>query len=102
MQNNTDYDDEDEISREVLLQNLKKIGAISLQEYFCEDNNIPELTQISSPPSAAMSAERPTEVANHNSIARLHQACQKAFGNSNALKYEFIQDDGPQSSTISL
>ena len=34
-------------------------------------------------------------------ITQLHQACQRAFGRTDVLKYEFIEVDGPSGKSLS-
>ena len=63
-----------------ITKNLADIGAIALDDYL--DGHCP------APPTA------PDE---GNAVTRLHQACQHAFRNTDALKFEFVEQTGSRS-----
>lgn len=93
-------DDDDKgwgIARE-MYDNLAKIGAISLQQYlYGVTTSGSENIGPSSSPVPSTSTARPAESTHLNAIARLNQACQRAFGNTDTLKYEFIEENGQKS-----
>ncbi|KIJ67229.1 hypothetical protein HYDPIDRAFT_107958 [Hydnomerulius pinastri MD-312] len=96
-------------------RNLLNIGGLSLDEYLY--GSISGSTK-SSFNTATRAVERPlsplpvtslpevlpstgtakaTETVNVNAVTRLHQTCQRVFGNTDALKFEFIEENGPKS-----
>lgn len=97
--------------------NLQQMGCISLDRFLSsssdadfEDIHYIEvkpatvtqtplpLPQISIPieqPSDASSEPQSSAVKMQN-VARLHQACQRAFGGSEGLKFDYIQENGSQ------
>ena len=97
-------------------RNLKQIGSISL-ESFLSDNMAdkpnpfrviatPQTQDHPPPPSEPHPAlpltdSRPGRtqkpVNNERQVLRLQTACRLAFGNINALNYEFLEEKGPHS-----
>lgn len=65
--------------------NLADIGAISLDDYLSDGHRLaaPHASHFLAPASEP--------------VTRLHQACQRAFRNTDALKFEFIERDGSKS-----
>ena len=48
---------------------------------------LPQVVQPDASPSSAVKVQY---------VARLHQACQRAFGGAQALKFDFIEQNGPK------
>ncbi|KAH0835651.1 hypothetical protein J3R83DRAFT_9402 [Lanmaoa asiatica] len=67
-----------------IAENLANIGAISLHDYL--DGQGP-----AAPHPPPTSGSTPID---GNVVTRLHQACQRAFRNTDALKFEFIEQSG--------
>jgi len=89
---------------DVVSQNMARIGAISMQQYLYGDSipgpntNTPSPSPVPVPSSVApASTTRPAESTHLNAIARLNQACQRVFGNTDVLRYEFIEENGQKS-----
>ncbi|KIK81641.1 hypothetical protein PAXRUDRAFT_832706 [Paxillus rubicundulus Ve08.2h10] len=93
---------------DIVSRNLADLGGLSLDEYLYGDTNssftpaphvhqraiLPpplSLPEISPPPPA-----KATETVNVNAVTRLHQTCQRVFGNTDALEFEFIEQNGPR------
>lgn len=64
----------------MLQQNLADIGAVSLEDY---------LAGIQPQPARVLATAG--EPADSSAVTQLHQACQRAFRNTDALKFEFIE-----------
>lgn len=89
---------------DVVSQNMARIGAISMQQYLYGDSIPGPNTNAPSPPPvpvpspvAPASTARLTESTHLSAIARLNQACQRAFGTTDVLRYEFIEENGQKS-----
>ncbi|KAH7886679.1 hypothetical protein F5I97DRAFT_1025287 [Phlebopus sp. FC_14] len=92
---------------DAVTRNLLDIGCISVQEYLYGSPKPVPVTTFSaaglalSPPVPDMlpstSAAKPTETVNVNAVSQLHQTCQRVFGSTDALKFEFVEEKGPRS-----
>jgi hypothetical protein len=100
-------------------RNLKQIGSISL-ENFLSDNMAdkpnpsraiatPQTRDRPTPPSEphpvlSLTDSRPGRtqkpVNNKQQVLRLQTACRLAFGNIDALNYEFLEENGPHSTIL--
>ena len=72
-----------------IARNLADIGAIAFEDYL--DGHSPAPSQT--PASAG-------ELVDGNAVSQLHQACQRAFRNTDALKFEFIEQTGSRSEPL--
>ncbi|KAF8840465.1 hypothetical protein BDN67DRAFT_644579 [Paxillus ammoniavirescens] len=93
---------------DIVSRNLADLGGLSLDEYLYGDTNssfappthVPQ--RAASPPPISLPEVSPpapakaTETVNVNAVTRLHQTCQRVFGNTNALEFEFIEQNGPR------
>ncbi|KAL4062794.1 hypothetical protein V8B97DRAFT_1994013 [Scleroderma yunnanense] len=84
---------------DVVSHNLSRIGAIPLHQYLHGDTMFDQTSAPSPPPAPvpSPSTARSTESTHQNAITRLNQTCQHTFGNTDALKYEFIEENGQKS-----
>jgi hypothetical protein len=113
-----DHDDS-ERPFEMVSENLLEMGALSTDEYLhssLADSRIhdtPELVlEMPQRPSPTPSPEPFAPVGDDHSndpispssrmqtVARLHQTCQRAFGSTDALKFEFLEENGANSKYI--
>lgn len=79
-----------------IAKNLANIGAVSFEDYL--DSQGPAAPHLQLAPSQVSTpASEPNGV---NAITRLHQACQRAFRNTDALKFEFIEQSGSRSEPL--
>jgi hypothetical protein len=100
--------------------NLQQIGCISIDRYLSSNSDAdfedihyievkpvvanlpPSLPELLPPvgdlpnPADASVAEPQSSAIKMQNVARLHQACQRAFGGSEGLKFEYIQEGGAQ------
>lgn len=74
-----------------IAKNLADIGAISFEDYL--DGQCPPPPAPAQVPSAASEPDG-------NAVTRLYQACQSAFRNTDALKFEFIEQTGSRSELL--
>ncbi|KAF9221084.1 hypothetical protein BS17DRAFT_785885 [Gyrodon lividus] len=93
---------------DIVSRNLDSLGGLSLDEYLYGNTNsgLAPTSTIHTPEPAAspppvsfpkVSSPSPpevTETINVNAVTRLHQTCQRVSGNTNALKFEFIEQNG--------
>lgn len=99
---------------DIVSQNFAKIGLLTLDQFLNAPADIDDCDRpynyhdgSPSPPPAPKSKEEDASskpiAADANAsnkmacITQLHQACQRAFGKTDALNYEFIEVDGPNS-----
>lgn len=75
-----------------IARNLADIGAISFEDYLDDQCPAPHLQ--------AAQSHSASEPADANAVTRLHQACQYAFRNTDALKFEFIEQTGSGSELV--
>lgn len=109
---------------DVVSRNLRALGALSLDEFHHGSVAETDLAEISyripevastSPvnPSQSQDSSRSSlgtesqeELAEKSmsnyAVARLHETCQRVFGNANALKFEFLEENGPLSAFLNL
>lgn len=95
---------------DLVSQNLKAIGAIPIHAFLNasfsgssahETSCRPDLPSSKfpspppTPPHTAPNTPPPTNMTQN--VVRLHQTCQRAFGTSGALKFEVLEEDGPDS-----
>ncbi|KAF9242819.1 hypothetical protein BU15DRAFT_72469 [Melanogaster broomeanus] len=94
---------------DIVSRNLASLGGLSLDEYLYggTDTGLSPTTHAperdASPLSAALPEISPTpplakatETVSVSAVARLHQTCQRVFGNADALKFEYIEQNGPR------
>lgn len=98
----------------VVSQNLAKIGALTIEQFLKAPPEIDDFDVVNDTDEAKDVSPAPTNsildlVSNQQvqqnmdkSIGLLHQTCQRAFGTSEALKFEFIELDGPSSECRTL
>ncbi|KAI6144341.1 hypothetical protein BKA82DRAFT_1003728 [Pisolithus tinctorius] len=103
------YDSVDlEISQatfDAVFQKLTELGALSLHQYLHDSDSstgISSTTDLSLYPSASTlslptSPTKSSEHARHNAVSRLNEICQRVFGNTDPLRYEFLEENGPKS-----
>jgi hypothetical protein len=72
-----------------IAKDLADIGAISFEDYIDGQCPAPQPAPAQVPPSASEP--------DGNAVTRLYQACQCAFRNTDALKFEFIEQTGSRS-----
>lgn len=83
---------------DAVFQKLTELGAISLHQYLQGDTNIDSFgmsstTNLPSYPSTTP----PTKYPRHDAVSRLNATCQRVFGNTDPLRYEFVEENGPKS-----
>jgi hypothetical protein len=98
-------------------QNLRELGSLSIDRYLSASSSellatdfaqptTPE-TSIASPitkphalpatlPQVNQPVAVPSPAVKMQHVARLHQACQHAFGGGQALKFDFMEENGPK------
>ncbi|KAF8237288.1 hypothetical protein L208DRAFT_1457291 [Tricholoma matsutake] len=102
---------------DLVSQNLQELGALSIDRYLSASDSdllVPDYTQptpgrtntppIAKPdaaPAALLRVKQPDAapgpVLTMQHVARLHQACLRAFGGGEALKFVFVEENGTQS-----
>jgi len=110
----SDIDDDNDARPvfEVFFQNLPKIGAMTIEQLlrspsdiddFDTPYHVQEIRDTSPTPPSPLS---PTELKQPikldgppkmECVAQLHHACQRAFRKTDMLKFEYIEEDGPNS-----
>jgi len=103
---------------ELVSKNLRAIGLLSIDDFLRlspNDDKInyePEL-DLDTPPrrtsthtpepspavesTGALTTEMVIPTMRMQTVARLHQACQRVFGSTDPLDFEFIEENGPDS-----
>ncbi|KAJ6632559.1 hypothetical protein B0H10DRAFT_1977804 [Mycena sp. CBHHK59/15] len=84
---------------DLVSRNLRAIGSLTIHEYLSLgpsklasiDITHEHPSTVSLPHKNAPNDERPAADSAQN-VARLHHTCQRAFGNSSGLKFEFLDD----------
>ncbi|KAI6001819.1 hypothetical protein EDD15DRAFT_2227665 [Pisolithus albus] len=95
------YDDVDleipQATCDAVFQELTELGAVSLHRYLQGDTDVysgmPSTTNLPSYPSTTPSINYPR----HDAVSRLNATCQRVFGNTDPLRYEFVEENGPKS-----
>lgn len=107
---------------DLVSQNLQELGALSIDRYLSASDSdllVPDYTQptpgrtntppIAKPdaaPAALLRVKQPDAapgpVLTMQHVARLHQACLRAFGGGEALKFVFVEENGTQCEVRSL
>lgn len=85
---------DDQHIRDRIAQNLADIGAVSLEDFLAG--------QGGAQPPPLPPQDTASEPADVNPVTQLHQACQRAFRNTDALKFEFIEHSGSRSAFLHL
>ncbi|KAI6012238.1 hypothetical protein EDC04DRAFT_741974 [Pisolithus marmoratus] len=87
-----------------VFQKLTELGAISLHQYLqgSDSIGISSTNNSSSYPSTSFSPPpasptRSSHCARHDAVSRLNDTCQRVFGNTDPLRYEFLEENGPKS-----
>ena len=102
-------------------QNLQELGSVSINGYLSAlDSDLPPTNYAQPTPTTSATTKSPDLLAStppvkqadptSSSVAsavkmqdlmRLHQECQRAFGGGQALKYHFIEENGPTCNVLS-
>jgi hypothetical protein len=95
---------------EAVSRNLIKIGALTIDDFLqspteIDDFDVPhhvhENRETSpTPPPPPTESKQPIKSDSHSKmqcVAQLHHTCQRVFGKTDMLKFEFIEVDGPNS-----
>lgn len=106
-----DQDNEALAPFEAVSRNLAKIGSLTIGHflqspadafdvpYHIQDNRL-ETSPTPPPALSATISKQPIPAdgpSKMKCVAQLHHACQRAFGKTDLLKFEFIEVDGPNS-----
>jgi hypothetical protein len=94
-------------------QNLAQLGSIPLEQFLSAKTDYPdrrdghisatqETTRNSGRVSLSPDIGESDPAAKVHAIVRLYQACGRAFGRSEALTFEFLEEGGPQSRSCYL
>jgi hypothetical protein len=110
----------------LVCKNFAKLGSLSVDQFLHapSDDNVFDLSDdileiiprhvSTTPPPELPPSEPSAPVTNFTKdgnqasrmqiVARLHQTCQRIFGNPDGLKFEFLEEDGPKSmcATVSM
>jgi hypothetical protein len=113
MQDGDSDDDNDTIPPfEMVSQNLAKIGSMTIERFLrspteIDDFDIPyhmgenRETSPTPPPALPLTESKqpikPDGPSKMQCVAQLHHTCQRVFGKTDMLKFEFIEVDGPNS-----
>ena len=100
-------------------QNLQDLGSLSIDKYLSASSSellaadyydAKPTTEISTPvspinkphslpvnlPQVVQPDAAPSSAVKMQYVARLHQACQRAFGGGQAMKFDFMEKSGPK------
>ncbi|KAI6127086.1 hypothetical protein F5141DRAFT_1085435 [Pisolithus sp. B1] len=91
---------------DAVFQKLTELGAISLHQYLQGDTNADSIgtsstTNLPSYPSASTPSlptplTQSSEYPHHDAVSRLNATCQRVLGNTDPLRYEFVEENGPK------